>query len=293
MSKFEDIFDPTASGNSSLLREMYGEAPFSILNTCSSEWVKQKDRWKKMGIKSEVGRDAPCLHFQSGYDKDKGDSTDQAYTSIFDPYLTEICYRWWCPDNGTILDPFSGGSVRGLIAAMTGHKYAGIDIRPEQIEANEQQVKDLITNPEWTKPVYFCGDSNKVLDTIANNAFDMIFTCPPYADLEVYSTLDGDISNMDYSDFLTAYRSIIKKSCDKLKPSGYAVFVVGEVRDKHGNYYGFVPDTIRAFTDIGMKYYNEAILANPVGSGAMRARKNMQTQKLVKRHQNVLVFKKV
>ena len=48
----------------------------------------------------------------------------------------------------------------------------------------------------------------------------MVFSCPPYADLEVYSDLDGDISNMDYPHFIDAYRSIIKKSIDKLVGGG-------------------------------------------------------------------------
>ena len=97
---------------------------------------------------------------------------------------------------------------------------------------------------------------------------------------------------MKYPEFLQAYRSIIKKSCSKLKPGALACFVVGEVRDKDGNYIGFVPDTIKAFTDAGMHYYNEAILLNSVGTAAIRARGYMKNQKLVKLHQNILVFKR-
>jgi hypothetical protein len=74
---------------------------------------------------------------------------------------------------------------------------------------------------------------------------------------------------------------------------GYACFVVGEVRDKEGNYIGFVPDTIEAFKKFGMKFYNEAILLTSIASASMRANNNMKSQKLVKIHQNVLVFRKV
>ena len=41
--------------------------------------------------------------------------------------------------------------------------------------------------------------------------FDFVFSCPPYADLEVYSDLKGDISNMDYENFMKAYKEIIAK----------------------------------------------------------------------------------
>ena len=125
-----------------------------------------------------------------------------------------------------------------------------------------------------------------------NKEFDFVFSCPPYADLEVYSDLEGDISNKPYEEFLSLYESIIEKSCKLLKKDGLACFVVGEVRDKKGNYIGFVPDTIKAFEKCGMKFYNEAILLNAIASASMRANGNMKSKKLVKVHQNILVFKK-
>jgi hypothetical protein len=30
--------------------------------------------------------------------------------------LCEIAYRWFSPPGGLILDPFAGGSVRGIVA---------------------------------------------------------------------------------------------------------------------------------------------------------------------------------
>ena len=97
---------------------------------------------------------------------------------------------------------------------------------------------------------------------------------------------------MDYAGFLIAYKSIIEKSCSLLRSGMYACFVVGEVRNKFGDYIGFVPDTIRAFENCGMKYYNEAILLNPIASASLRAGGNMKYQKLVKVHQNILIFRK-
>ena len=102
-----------------------------------------------------------------------------------------------------------------------------------------------------------------------------------------------DLSNMDYKDFVLKYRSIIKKALTLLKPNCYAVFVVGEVRDKDGFYYDFVGDTKKAFIEQGAKLYNDAILLNVVGSASMRASKVFEAgKKLTKIHQNVLVFLK-
>ena len=123
----------------------------------------------------------------------------------------------------------------------------------------------------------------------------MIFSCPPYADLEVYSDDPADLSNMSYDQFKNVYRRIINKAVLHLKDDRFAVFVVGEVRDnkRGGEYRGFVQDTIDAFVDAGCVYYNEIILVNSVSTAAMRASRQFNaSRKVCKVHQNVLVFYK-
>lgn len=276
-----------------LLRDKFIEPPFSVLDTKQGNWQRRKRQWKTIGIKSEVGRDVELFSMGTKSYKNKEEYNDKESTklntSIFDPALCEVLYNWFCINGKNILDPFAGGSVRGIVANYLGYKYTGIDIRQEQIDSNRDQaleILDVNNQPNW-----YVGDSDKVLDDF-NKEYDFIFSCPPYADLEVYSKLEGDISNMPYVKFMQSYESIIAKSCKLLKPGGYACFVVGEVRDKKGNYIGFVPDTIRAFEKCGMKFYNEAILLNAIASASMRADRNMQNQKLAKVHQNVLIFKK-
>jgi DNA modification methylase len=268
-----------------LLRDRFIEPPFSILDTKSGNWQRRKKEWMRIGMKSEVGRDSVVINMDTKSKK----NNSAKYVSIFDPALCEVLYNWFCIDGKEILDPFAGGSVRGIVANYLGFKYTGIDIRQKQINSNIEQGLEILNNdnqPEW-----IVGDSSKVLDSF-NKEYDFVFSCPPYADLEVYSNLDGDVSNMPYIKFMKAYEQIIAKSCNLLKSGGYACFVVGEVRDKKGNYIGFVPDTIEAFKKCGMNYYNEGILLNAIASASMRANGNMKSQKLVKVHQNILIFKK-
>lgn len=277
-----------------LLKDRFIEPPFSILDAKSGHWLGRKNKWKGLGIKSEIGRSAKAFSVKASADKMASDSYMAQFsqtndTSIFDPALCELVYSWFTPPNGSILDPFAGGSVRGIVANYLGYHYTGIDIRKEQIESNEEQARNILEQDN--QPIYYTGDSNKVLDTITSQ-FDFVFSCPPYANLEVYSDLQGDISNMEYDDFMTAYTSIIAKSCRLLKSDCFACFVVGEVRDKKGNYRGFVPDTVNAFKRCGMHYYNEIIISKPLLSAAIRANNNMRTKKVVKVHENALVFKK-
>jgi len=267
-----------------LLRDKFIEPPFSVLDTKSGSWQKRKLLWKAIGIKSEVGRDSVVIHMDS---KAKAKNTAE-YISIFDPALAEVLYHWFVPEGGNIIDPFAGGSVRGIVANYMGYKYTGIDLRQEQIDSNREQAHDIL--PANNQPNWYVGDSNQVLDGAWQRDFDFVFSCPPYSDLEVYSDLPEDLSTMTYPDFISVYRSIIKKTCRLLKTGGFACFVVGEIRDKRGNYVGFVPDTIQAFRNAGLEYYNEAVLLNPIASASMRADGNMKNKKLVKIHQNILVF---
>jgi DNA modification methylase len=269
--------------------------PFSVLDTKQGNWRKRKNYWLSLGIKSELGRENNSLglanikdydyEYKSVYDISNG-------TSIFDPVLCELAYLWFNVPKGKILDPFAGGSVRGIVAAKLGFEYLGNDLRKEQIEANRINATEVLRDSELY-PVWTVGDSLNI-DKIADGyEADMIFSCPPYADLEVYSDDERDISNMSYDDFIKIYREIIRKSCDKLKQDRFAVFVVGDVRDKTGFYYDFISDTKQAFINSGLKLYNELILVEMVGNLAMRAGRYMNgSRKVGKQHQNVLVFYK-
>ena len=160
-----------------------------------------------------------------------------------------------------------------------------VGIRQTAKPSGERGKKDA-PFPRW-----IVGNS---LNVIPDEAFDFIFTCPPYYDLEVYSDDPEDLSNKDtYEGFLVDYRAIIAQAAARLRDDRFACVVVGDVRDKKGMYRNFVADTIAAFRDTGMGLYNEAILVTAVGSLSIRVGKQFTSgRKLGKTHQNVLVFVK-
>lgn len=316
------LADPDATGNAAeakaTLAERFMVAPFSVLDARRGWWQKRKRAWLSMGFKSDAGRDE-LLTFSSSsqppavyeaknrYEAKIGrevswdeflaanpDVKAQTGTSIFDPVLCELAYRWFCPADGIVLDPFAGGSVRGIVAKMIGRTYVGHELRHEQVEENRRQAEALLGDKHVCRPpVWIEGDSRDIDKTCRDFEADMVFSCPPYANLEVYSDDPADLSNMDYPDFVAAYREIIAKAVARLKHDRFACFVVGEVRGSDGIYRNFVGDTIAAFEDAGASYYNEAVLITATGSLAMRAGKQFSvSRKLGKTHQNVLVFVK-
>ena len=140
--------------------------------------------------------------------------------------LCELSYRWFCPPGGTIIDPFAGGSVRGIVAALLGYQYHGVDLREEQIQANREQWDSINRiNVGGIKPYWYSGDSHNITSICEGIEADFIFSCPPYADLEVYSENPFDISTMPYQEFSAALSRIIKASVSLLKDNRFAVCI--------------------------------------------------------------------
>lgn len=294
-----DLFGNEIKVNQTLA-DKYLMCPTSVLNTRDPKWQQLKKKWNRLGIKSEIGRvdikknNANDFSRMKKYSGNKNGVTsyiafneDNSTTSIFDPVICEIIYKWFAKYN--ILDPFAGGSVRGIVANKLGFKYTGIELRKEQVDSNREQALNILE--KTNQPKWYIGDSEIILDELIQE-YDLLFSCPPYMGLEVYSDLEEDLSNMDDKNFILKYEAIIKKSCDKLINGGYAVFVVGDLRDNKGYYKDFTGITKQAFLKCGVKLYNELILVTPVGSKAMTLENGFKKGKLAKVHQNVYIFKK-
>lgn len=279
----------TASNAGSLVQK-YVIPPFSVFDTRQGYWGERRAAWMSLGIESEVGRKEELTYRKLDPEKyPNAKALNSHSTSVFDPVLCEVLIRWFSRPGARILDPFAGGSVRGIVSGYLGRSYTGVELRAEQVEANQAQITKLAPKivPEWIQ-----GDSVDVLPSLAGST-DFLFSCPPYADLEVYSDDPRDLSTMEYPKFLEKYRQIIRSGCDRLENDRFAAFVVSEVRSKKtGIYRGFVADTIRAFESCGLGLYNDVVLLNQIGTAAIRANLAMQTRKLPRVHQNVLVFVK-
>ena len=257
--------------------------PFSILDTRSKEWQERKRWWiNTYNIQSELGREDTQSRARFWEDNT---------VSIFDATLCEKMYEWFCPKEGRVLDPFAGGSVRGIVATEMGFIYNGIDLSDEQIEANKKQSD---------KPNWITGDSEWVIDSIYDKTQDFVFTCPPYYDLEKYTNNPEDLSNMDADSFDKKYYSILKKAAAKLKDNRFFAVVVSEVREqsvtgnyKIGKYKGLVWKTIRACEEAGLHFYNDMILFNSQHQAARVVDTYFKrNRKVASVHQNILVFVK-
>lgn len=274
--------------------------PFSVLDARSGAWQARKREWvRRLGIQPELGRAENLIGGKSplynGFQKKTVGQEDRENlqhglgTSIFDPFLCEIVYSWYGVPCGQVVDPFSGGSVRGVVASHCEMNYWGCDIRHQQIESNRQQAADICNSHV---PQYVLGNALEVCNTLPES--DLVFTCPPYWNLEKYSDIPEDLSNTDYETFSTSMKSIIELASKSLCLGGFSVYVIGNMRNKNGVLVDLAGLVVEAHEEAGLAYWNEHILITPIGTVAMRAGKQFRASKKTGRcHQTVLVFKKV
>lgn len=271
------------------LEDWFVVPPFSILNSASKQWQDKKKKWMiKINDKAQARSNKLSKNTPGGKNEKfmsiKGDTT-----SILDPVLCEVLLHWFTNEGYNTFDPFAGDSVFGFCSAFKGRPFTGIELRNEQVEFNQKMIDDNGLDGK-----YICDDALNINNHIKNESMDFMFTCPPYADLEIYSDLPNDLSNMDYDVFFEVIKTVLTESYSKLKNERFATVVIGEVRHKKtGAYLGLVPKIIEIMIDAGFHYYNEMILSTPIGNLHMRAGNYMSgSRKIGKQHQNVLVFYK-
>lgn len=283
------------------------EPPFTVLDSKTGRWQSRKRDWLYLGIESEVGRGNihqsknSCYTGASkwagnrggGYvdlSLEQGTYEDTSGTSVFDPVLCELVYSWFMPEKPSlgILDPFAGGSVRGIVAGRLGYQYNGIELRQEQVEANVKQALEIPCSPN---PHWICGDSSQI-EKMVGDEYDLLFTCPPYWNLERYSDIPADLSTCDHwGEFADRYGRILNKSARRLKSERFAVVVVGNIRDKNGFIKDMRPVTAQAMKDAGFEFYNDFVLLTSIGSLPLRVNGQFSKgRKAGSAHQYVQVF---
>ncbi len=255
--------------------------PFSILDTRQGYWQERKKYWRELIGDNGESRENTLHNSESS---EKSVMNAMSSVSLLDPVLSELVNLWFGLPKSKTFDCFAGDSVFGYVSSYLGNEFTGIELRKEQADLNNKRVNGF-------KSKYICDDGQNVLNHIEQNSQDLLFSCPPYFDLEVYSDLPNDASNQkEYSDFLKILDNAFTGAIKCLKDNRFAVITVGDVRDKKGFYYRFVDDIKDIFKKNGILLYNEMILVESIGTLPQRVGRFMEHRKIGKCHQNVLVF---
>lgn len=260
------------------LKDKIDFCPLSVLMPNRAEAQRLKE------ICADDGSTRQGVKIKTGFDASVG---GDGSISIFNPDLAQKILALYAPKNAEIIDQFGGGGTRGIIAAMMGHKYTGIELRAEEVKRIEAQKKKL--NLKFDIIV---GDAKKWKPK-KNKLFDFSFTCPPYYDLEIYSNDIDDISfNSSYGDFLSDMRLVLRNNYAMLKPGAFSVWVVGNFRNEEGYLRHFNGDLAQLAHGEGFRLWDELIWQGAAGIAARRSGQFLANRKIVRIHEYILVFKK-
>lgn len=269
------------------LKDLFIVPPFSVIDTSRKEMANRKKVWNHLIKDDGKSRETNLGYFDSMQKYSGGNIPD---ISIMNPAICEIINRWFLPTNTkcNTFDCFSGDTAFGFVSSYLGNHFTGIELRKVQVDFNQKQCDSLNLDAH-----YINDDGCNVRNHIEDNSQDLLFSCPPYFDLEKYSDSEQDASNQaTYSDFMKIIETAFANSIKCLKDNRFACIVVGDIRDKKGFYYDFVGDVVKVFQNHGMHLYNHIILKDPIGTGRLRAKRYMNLRKVVKINQNLLVFYK-
>jgi 16S rRNA G966 N2-methylase RsmD len=139
----------------------------------------------------------------------------------FPPRVVMALMQDLYPNNKDIklLDPCAGFSGR-LIGAATSKRiieYHGIDLSEETVNGLKRTIEFLTTVGIAMKTNIIHGDCISIMPTLAND-FDMVFTSPPFLDIEEYKDV---IPEHNYTKWLREFvEPFIKSAFERLKKGG-------------------------------------------------------------------------
>ena len=212
--------------------------------------------------------------------------------SSFNPDLAKRVIEYWSKKGNTIVDPFAGHSTRMLVAKLLNRNYIGFEVGPkahsELMDSLEQRQMGLLE--EKTK-VDIRFEDGCIMSSLKSESADLIFTCPPYWNIEVYEEVANELSHCkDYDTFLSRIRWASSSCFRVLKPGKFMVWVVADFR-KDG-FKVFHRDCLDIFEQSGFHIWD--IVINVLHSALAWAQigKCEQHRYTSKVHEYVLVAKK-
>lgn len=160
-------------------------------------------------------------------------------TASFNNTLARALYEDFCPAGGVTLDFSSGWGDRllGAVASRRVSRYIAIDPN-ETLHSPYSQIVDVIVkkNPlENGRPmaVEVLSHGAEQLPLVEEGTVDLVFTSPPYWDLEIYTQVAGQSVDL-FSTFDSWLRGFLfealRRSYYRLKSGGRLLLHIRDIR---------------------------------------------------------------
>ena len=206
--------------------------------------------------------------------------------SEFHAGLAENIIHYWSMKGATVVDPFAGRLTRAYVTSSLGRKYIGYDV----VERTVNETNAVLQEDGLDGRVYL--GNGCTMDSTSDGSADLVFTCPPYHQLEKYESVDYQLSDIgSYDDFLTQI-NVCAENCHRvLKDGGFCIWVVGDWREQ-GTYRSFHSDLIKIMTDQSLSLHDTIIMENQSPFATLQLGKVAANRYTSKIHEFILVFKK-
>ncbi|UJH68916.1 DNA adenine methylase [Allomuricauda sp. SCSIO 65647] len=187
------------------------------------------------------------------------------HPAIFTIKLASKLIDTFCkPNGGKILDPFAGSGTTLLAGLMKKKEIIGFDLNPEFKELFIKRATQSYNFDEYNlEKKYIVNDSRFLTNHIEENSVDLCITSPPYWDVlnrrrtadykdnVNYSDQNEDLGNIeDYNEFLQSLKEVTGEVFKSLKPKGYYILNVMDLRKK-SNFYPLHMDASMLAKEIG------------------------------------------
>ena len=214
---------------------------------------------------------------------------DANYRGNCSPYVVRNLLLRYSKEGDWILDQFVGGGTSLIEAKLLGRNAIGTDVNQNALDRSKEKIAFAYGDVK----IELRKADARNLDFVKNGSIDFICTHPPYADIIRYTDgIDGDISLLDYNDFLDAMAQVAEEAFRVLKSGKYCAFVMGDIRQK-----GFVRplgfDTMKVFEKADFKL-KEIIIKQQYNCRMTEKWKKISIEKnfFLLSHEYVFIFKK-
>lgn len=267
------------------VKDKYGFLPTSVWNVTKGK--KWKEMIRDVGDPQRTRRSANAKHLPS------------LKYSEFNPTVAERIIAYWSQPGDLVVDPFAGRATRAIVTTELARNYIGYEIAPQTYNLTCDMIKFRDTHfPQnmfqgrgtWS---IILGDGC-LLQDIKDQSADLVFTCPPYHDLEKYEEVEGQLSSIkDYGEFLQRIQQCAHNINRVLKPEKFCAWVCGDWRNQsRGGFFAFHIDSINCFRQAGLSLWDIIILHNNSPFAAKQAAKCEKQRYTSKIHEYLLIFKK-
>jgi DNA modification methylase len=204
------------------------------------------------------------------------------------------------PGDRVVLDPFAGIGSTLIAAAECGMTGIGLELSPEYHRTAQARLKAAGD----AQAVLHLADARCLADYVAPGSVDLVITSPPYWDIlsrprtadrkapRAYRADGRDLGKIgDYAAFLEALSEVFLECWRCLRPGGYALVVVMDLR-KRDRFYPLHADLAAAMEKIGFIFDDLVVWDRRQEYNSLRPLGYPAVFRINKAHEYVLIFKK-